>query len=209
MDGLIAYGGIIIAIAVFAIQYTFDDLQKGTAFLEASKYYEQNDDIYRKLRLLGRHYVQRARRREIPDFAPRSFFVLQLLTASYWTGLYGCFTYQKAQSGDLALELINGAAAGVFALAVILTWWRHGRAYSFYIVVKAAKEEDLFNRKFGLSVEQMTPAVLVGVLLGASMAWYVAQWSLLPGAILLLASVFWKMCIESQLDKQRGKDESE
>lgn len=209
MDSLIAYGGIIIATAVFAIQYTFDDLQKGVAFFDASNNYEQNDNIYWQLRLLGSYYVQRARRREIPDFAPRGFFALQLLTTSYWAGLYGCFTYQKAQSGDLALELINGVAAGVFILIVILVWWRHGKAYSFYTVIKAVKKEDLFDREFGLSVELMMLAVLAGALPGVLMAWYVTQWSVLPGIILLLASALWKMRIEDQLGKQRGIAETE
>lgn len=128
---------------------------------------------------------------------------------SYWAGLYGCFTYQKAQSGDLALELINGVAAGVFILVTVLIWWRHGKAYSFYTVIKAVKKEDLFDREFGLSVELMMLVVLAGALPGVLMAWHVAQWSMLPGMILLLASVLWKMRIEDQLGKQREKVETD
>lgn len=198
MDGLIAYGGIVIAVAIFAIQYTFDDLQKGVSFLDASENYEQNDDTHWQLRLLGNYYVQRARRREIPDFAPRSFFALQLFTASFWTGLYSCYAFMKAQSGDYILEAINATAAGIFALFVILTWWRQGRAHAFYLIVESTKNESYFRRKFGLSVEMMMLVVFAGVFLGVALAWYFTQWSLLPGAILLATSTFWRAALENQ-----------
>ena len=202
MDGLIAYGGIIIAIAIFAIQYTFDDLQKGISFIDASNNYKQDDGVYWQLRLLGVFYIQRARRREIPDYAPRSYFALQLFTASFWAGSYGCFAYLKSLTGDFALELINGAAAGVFALFVILTWWRQGKAHVFYQIAESVKKESLFRRKFGLDIELMMLLVLTGVFLGIVLAWHFTQWSLLPGGMLLLISSFWRIRIENQLGKQ-------